>query len=160
MPIAILSVGQPADAKTNVQISLDGEQAWSRSGELNFLGNQIDRGSGTLHARAMLSNPDLTIVPGQFARVQLPLSPAQPALLIPDSAELTDQSSKTVMVVQDDGTVVPKQVEVGGLEDNGMRVITRGLLPTDRVVINGLMRLRPGLKVEAHLAPLFPTTKN
>jgi multidrug efflux system membrane fusion protein len=73
---------------------------------------------------------------------------------------LTDQSSKTLMVVQDDGTVVPKQVEVGGLDDNGMRVITRGLLPTDRVVINGLMRLRPGLKVEAHLAPLFPTTKN
>jgi RND family efflux transporter MFP subunit len=154
------SAGQPADAKTTVQISLDGEQAWSRTGELNFLDNQIDRGSGTLHARATLSNPDLTIAPGQFARVRLPVSPAQPALLIPDSAQLTDQSSKTLMVVQDDGTVVPKQVEVGGLEDNGMRVITRGLLPTDRVVINGLMRLRPGLKVEAHLAPLFPTTQN
>jgi multidrug efflux pump subunit AcrA (membrane-fusion protein) len=73
---------------------------------------------------------------------------------------LTDQSSKTLMVVQGDGTVVPKQVETGPLEDNGMRVITRGLLPTDRVVINGLMRLRPGLKVEAHLVPLSPTTKN
>jgi RND family efflux transporter MFP subunit len=154
------SAGQRADAKTIVQISVDGEQAWSRTGELNFLDNQIDRGSGTLHARATLSNPDLTIAPGQFARVRLPVSPAQPALLIPDSAQLTDQSSKTLMVVQDDGIVVPKQVEVGGLEDNGMRVITRGLLPTDRVVINGLMRLRPGLKVEAHLAPLFPTTKN
>jgi len=154
------SAGQRADAKTIVQISVDGEQAWSRTGELNFLDNQIDRGSGTLHARATLSNPDLTIAPGQFARVRLPVSPAQPALLIPDSAQLTDQSSKTLMVLQDDGTVVPKQVEVGGLEDNGMRVITRGLLPTDRVVINGLMRLRPGLKVEAHLAPLFPTTKN
>jgi len=154
------SVGQPADAKTTVQISLDGEQAWSRTGELNFLDNQIDRGSGTLHARATLSNPDLTIVPGQFARVRLPVSPAQPALLIPDSAQLTDQSGKTLMVVQDDGTVVPKQVEIGALEDNGMRVITRGLLPTDRVVINGLMRLRPGLKVEAHLAALSRTTKN
>jgi multidrug efflux system membrane fusion protein len=58
------SVGQPAEAKTTVQINLDGEQAWSRTGELNFLDNQIDRGSGTLHARATLSNPDLTIVPG------------------------------------------------------------------------------------------------
>ena len=154
------SAGQPADAKKTVKISLDGEQAWSRTGELNFLDNQIDRGSGTLHARATLSNPDLAIAPGQFARVRLPVSPAQPALLVPDSAQLTDQSSKTLMVVQDDGTVVPKQVEVGGLEDNGMRVITRGLLPTDRVVINGLMRLRPGLKVEAHLALLVPTTKN
>ena len=154
------SAGQPADAKTTVQISLDGEQAWSRTGELNFLDNQIDRGSGTLHARATLSNPDLTIAPGQFARVRLPVSPAQPALLVPDSALATDQSNKTLMVLQDDGTVVPKQVEIGALEDNGMRVITRGLLPTDRVVINGLMRLRPGLKVEAHLAPLFRTTKN
>src|SRR5258705_9001608 len=154
------SAGQPTDAKNTVQISLDGEQAWSRTGELNFLDNQIDRGSGTLHARATLSNPDLTIAPGQFARVRLPVSPAQPALLIPDSAQLTDQSSKTLMVVQADGTVVPKQVETGALEDNGMRVITRGLLPTDRVVISGLMRLRPGLKVEAHLAPLSPTTKN
>src|SRR5882724_1447371 len=153
------SVGQPAEAKTTVQISLDGEQAWSRTGELNFLDNQIDHGSGTLHARATLSNPDLTIVPGQFARVRLPVSPAQPALLIPDSAQLTDQSGKTLMVVQDDGTVVPKKVEIGAL-DNGMRVITRGLLPTDRVVINGLMRLRPGLKVEAHLAPLSHATKN
>jgi multidrug efflux system membrane fusion protein len=154
------SVGQPAEAKTTVQISLDGEQAWSRTGELNFLDNQIDRGSGTLHARVTLSNLNLTIVPGQFARVRLPVSPAQPALLIPDSAQLTDQSGKTLMVVQDDGTVIPKKVETGALEDNGMRVITRGLLPTDRVVINGLMRLRPGLKVEAHLAPLSPTTKN
>jgi RND family efflux transporter MFP subunit len=153
------SVGQPAE-KTTVQISLDGEQAWSRTGELNFLDNQIDRGSGTLHARATLSNPDLTIVPGQFARVRLPVSPAQPALLIPDSAQLTDQSGRTLMVVQDDGTVVPRKVEIGALEDNGMRVITRGLLPTDRVVINGLMRLRPGLKVEAHLATLSRTTKN
>src|SRR5229473_3019081 len=78
------SVGQPAEPKTTVQISLDGEQAWSRTGELNFLDNQIDRGSGTLHARATLSNSDLTIAPGQFARVRLPVSPAQPALLVPD----------------------------------------------------------------------------
>jgi RND family efflux transporter MFP subunit len=154
------SAAQPVDLKTSVQISLDGEQAWSRTGELSFLDNQIDRGSGTLRARATLSNPDMTIAPGQFARVRLPVSSAQPALLIPDSAQLSDQSSKTLMVVRDDGTVVPKQVETGALEDNGMRVITRGLLPTDRVVINSLMRLRPGLKVEAHLAPLSPTTKN
>ena len=154
------SIGEPADAKTTVQISLDGDQAWSRTGELNFLDNQIDRGSGTLRARATLSNPDLTIAPGQFARVRLPVSPAKPALLVPDSALATDQSSKTLMVVQDDGTVVPKQVEIGALEENGMRVITRGLLPTERVAINGLMRLRPGIKVEAHLAPLSPTTRN
>jgi RND family efflux transporter MFP subunit len=150
----------PAGMRTTVQISLDGEQPWSRTGELDFLDNRIDRGSGTMHARATLANSDLAIVPGQFARVRMPVSPARPELLAPDAALATDQSSKTLMVVQADGTVVPKRVELGALADNGMRVITRGLLPTDRIVINGLMRLRPGLKVEAHLAPLSPTAKN
>ena len=148
-----------AGTKTTVQISLDGEEPWSRIGELDFLDNRIDRGSGTMHARATLSNPDLTIVPGQFARIRVPVSPAQPELLVPDSALVTDQSTKTVMVLREDGTVVPKQVEIGGLEDHAMRVITHGLLPNDQVVINGLMRLRPGLKVEAHLAPLPITAK-
>jgi RND family efflux transporter MFP subunit len=75
-----------AGTKTTVQVSLDGEQPWSRIGELDFLDNRIDRGSGTMHARATLSNPDLTIVPGQFARIRVPVSPAQPELLVPDSA--------------------------------------------------------------------------
>ena len=148
-----------AGTKTTVQVSLDGEQPWSRIGELDFLDNRIDRGSGTMHARATVSNPDLTIVPGQFARIRVPVSPAQPELLVPDSALVTDQSTKMVMVLREDGTVVPKQVEIGALEDNAMRVIAHGLLPNDQVVINGLMRLRPGLKVEAHLTPLPITAK-
>jgi len=150
----------PAGTKTTVQVSLDGEQPWSRIGELDFLDNQINRGSGTMHARATLPNPGPAIAPGQFARIRVPVSPAQPELLVPDSALVTDQSTKTVMVLREDDTVVPKQVEIGALEDNGMRVIRRGLLPNDQVVINGLMRLRPGLKVEAHLAPLPTAAKN
>jgi RND family efflux transporter MFP subunit len=146
--------------KTTVQISLDGEQPWSRIGELNFLDNQVDRSSGTLHARATLSNTDLAIAPGQFARVRVPVSGVQPELLVPDSALVTDQSGKMVMVVLKDGTVAPKPVEIGALEDNGMRVISRGLLPGDHVVINGLMRVRPGLKVGAHFAQLPTTAKN
>ena len=86
-----------AGTKTTVQISLDGEEPWSRIGELDFLDNRIDRGSGTMHARATLSNPDLTIVPGQFARIRVPVSPAQPELLVPDSALVTDQSTNPVV---------------------------------------------------------------
>jgi RND family efflux transporter MFP subunit len=142
-----------------VQISLDGERPWARTGDLDFLDNEIDRRSGTLHARATVANPDLAIAPGAFARVRVPLSATLPQLLVPDAAVGTDQSSKLVMVVQDDGVVVPKPVETGPLEDHAMRVITHGLLPTDRVVIQGLMRVRPGMKVEPHLQTVDANTK-
>jgi multidrug efflux system membrane fusion protein len=106
----------------------------------------MDRGSGTIHARASLPNPDLFIAAGQFARLRLPTSTVKPTLLVPDSAVSTDQSRKLVMTVAEDGTVVPKPVEVGSLSD-GLRVINGGLAPTDRVIINGLMRARPGSRV-------------
>jgi multidrug efflux system membrane fusion protein len=145
---------QPADEKTAVEVSLDGEKPWSRTGVLDFIDNQVDRSSGTLHARATLANPDMTIAPGQFARLRVPVSPAQPELLVPDTALVTDQSTKMVMVAQADSTVAPKQVEIGALTNDGMRVVTTGLLPTDRVITDNLMQLRPGLKVVANMAPV------
>jgi multidrug efflux system membrane fusion protein len=143
-----------------VQISVDGERPWARTGDLDFLDNEIDRRSGTLHARATLANPDMMIAPGGFARVRVPLSATLPLLLVPDAAVGTDQSSKLVMVVQDDGVVVPKPVETGPLEDHAMRVITHGLLPIDRVVVQGLMRVRPGMKVEPHLTTIDANTNS
>jgi multidrug efflux system membrane fusion protein len=153
------TAARPSGANA-VQLSLDGERPWSRTGNLDFLDNQIDRRSGTLRARATLDNPDLVITPGAFARVRVPLSATAPQLLVPDAAVGTDQSSKLVMVVQDDGVVMPKPVETGALEDHAMRVITHGLLPTDRVVVQGLMRVRPGMKVESHLRTADATTKS
>ncbi|MEH2474282.1 multidrug efflux system membrane fusion protein [Nitrobacteraceae bacterium AZCC 2161] len=151
---------QPAAMKTTVQVGLDGEKPLSRTGTLDYLDNQVDRGSGTMHVRATLSNPEMIIAPGQFARVRVPISPPRVELLIPDAALLADQSTRSVMVVEEDGKVVPKQVEIGALDDLGMRVITRGLLPTDHVVVNGLMRLRPGTKVAAHVEMLPSTGKD
>jgi RND family efflux transporter MFP subunit len=152
------AAARPSGANA-VQISLDGERPWARTGDLDFLDNEIDRRSGTLHARATLANPDMAIAPGAFARVRVPLSATLPQLLVPDAAVGTDQSSKLVMVVQDDGVVVPKPVETGPLEDHAMRVITHGLRPTDRVVVQGLMRVRPGMKVEPHLQTADANTK-
>lgn len=129
-----------------VQASLSDEQDWTRRGTLDFVDNQLDRSSGTIHARASLPNLDLFIAPGQFARLRLPTSAPTPTLLVPDAAVATDQSRKLVMTVSADGTVVPKPVETGPLDD-GLRVISTGLKPTDRVIINGLMRARPGSKV-------------
>ena len=129
-----------------IEASLSDEKGWPRHGQLDFLDNELDRSSGTIHARATLANPDLFIAPGQFARLRLPVSMPHPALLVPDAALTTDQSHKLVMTVGADGTIVPKPVEIGALSD-GLRIVTSGLSADDQVVINGLMRARPGAKV-------------
>ena len=133
-----------------VKISLGDEAGWPRKGMLDFIDNQVDRSSGTMHARATVANPDLLIVPGQFARLQLPVSAPQPVLLVPDAALVTDQSRKLVLTVLPDGSVVRKPVEIGALEGNDLRIVTKGLDPTDQVIVNGLMRVRPGVKVAPH----------
>ncbi len=143
-----------AGLSPTVQVSLSDEQSWSRQGELTFIDNQVDRGSGTLHARATLPNTDLLIAPGQFARLRLPVGAPLPVMLVPDSAVVADQSRKLLMVVDDGGTVVAKPVEVGALEGEQLRIITRGIEPTDKVVIGGLMRIRPGSKATAKPATI------
>ncbi len=138
-----------------VEARLSDEHGWPRHGKLDFIDNQIDRGSGTIHARATLPNPDLLIAPGQFARLRLPTSARKPTLLLPDSAISTDQSRKLVMTVAADGAVVPKPVETGQLSD-GLRIIEAGIKPTDQVIINGLMRARPGSKVKPQPGSIKP----
>ncbi len=139
-------LGAARDGSVTVQARLMDEQAWHRQGTLNFLDNQLDRGSGTIRARASFPNKDDFIVPGQFARLRLPTSAPHLALLVPDAAVATDQSRKLVMTVSADGTVVPKVIEPGPLFD-GLRIVRSGLNPSDKVIINGLMRARPGAKV-------------
>jgi RND family efflux transporter MFP subunit len=149
--------GNPIDH--TVQASLSDEQTWTRRGQLDFVDNQMDRSSGTIHARATLTNPDLFIAAGQFARLRLPTSAARPTLLVPDAAVSTDQSRKLVMTVAADGTVVPKPVEVGPLS-GGLRIINAGLAPTDQVIINGLMRARPGTKVKPQPGSIAPPAES
>jgi multidrug efflux system membrane fusion protein len=133
----------PHDA---VAISLDGDGRFDRHGTLDFIDNAVNRSSGTIHARATVPNPDFSITPGQFARLRVALGDAAPVLLVPAAAVMPDQSRHLVMTVAADGTVVPKLVETGDLDD-GLRVIRSGLSANDRVVIDGLVRVRPGIKV-------------
>jgi RND family efflux transporter MFP subunit len=134
--------GQPDD----VAISLDGDGHFDRHGALDFIDNAVNRSSGTIHARATVANPDFAITPGQFARLRVATSTPAPALLIPAAAIVPDQSRQIVMTVAADGTVVPKPVETGDLY-HGLRVIRGGLAPTDTVIIDGIVRARPGAKV-------------
>jgi len=142
------SKDSPAD---RVEIELSDEARFTRQGTLDFVDNVLDRSSGTLHARAIVPNPDLLLTPGEFARVSLSLGAPAPSLLVPDSAVLPDQSQHLVLTVSSDGTVVPRQVEIGDLRD-GFRVIRSGLTPNDRVIIDGLPYATPGSKVEAQEA--------
>jgi RND family efflux transporter MFP subunit len=130
-----------------VQAKLMDDTGWSLNGRIDFIDNQVDRGAGTIRVRAVFPNPDLRLTPGQFARIRVPASNRYPALIVPESALLNDQARKIVMTVAADGTVVPKVVRPGPNRGPELRIIRSGLEPADRVIINGLMRVRPGMKV-------------
>src|SRR6202044_2651741 len=116
----------------DVDISLAGDGHFDRHGKLDFIDIAVNRSSGTIHARATVPNPDLTLTPGQFARLRVALGEPASALLVPAAAVMPDQSRQIVMTVAADGTVVPKVVEIGGLYD-GLRVVRGGLAADDRV---------------------------
>jgi RND family efflux transporter MFP subunit len=134
------------DTPNPVQISLVGETKPSHSGRMDFLDNRLDVGTGTLRGRALVDNRDLSMLPGQFARIRVIASGQYEALLVPDAAVATDQSRKIVMVVRSDDTVEAKPVVLGPLDD-GLRVVREGLKPDDRVIVDGLQRARVGAKV-------------
>jgi len=129
-----------------VEIALSDETEFARQGTLDFVDNALNRSSGTIHARATVPNSDGLLTPGVFARVRLVVGAAVPALLVPDTAVLPDQSQHIVMTVAPDGTVVPKRVEIGDLH-GGLRVIRSGLTPNDQVIIDGIPHAAPGAKV-------------
>ena len=129
-----------------VQVSLGDETRPARTGTLDFLDNAVDRGSGTIHARATVPSPSLFLAPGELARLRLPITGSETVMLVPAAAVMLDQSQQLVMTVAPDGTVVPKLVQTGGLE-HGLRIVRSGLKPTDRVIIDGLMRAMPGTRV-------------
>ena len=129
-----------------VDIRLMDEDDFPHQGTLDFVDNQIDPNSGTIVARAVLPNPDRFFVPGTFGRIRLPGSGEFEAMLIPDEAVIADQARKIVMVVDAEATVSPRPVRLGALH-KGLRVVKDGLLPSDRVVVAGIQRARPGAKV-------------
>jgi RND family efflux transporter MFP subunit len=132
-----------------VSISLADESTYGHPGTLNFVDNALDRSSGTIHARAIVPNPDLLMTPGGFARVRLAVSTPQPMLLVPDAAVLPDQSDHIVLTVGPNNVVMPKRVQLGDIR-GGLRVIRSGLTPTDKVIVDGIPFAQPGSKVSPH----------
>jgi len=137
---------------TMVRLKLIDERDFNHVGRMDFVDNVIERSTGTIRGRAVFANAQGLFTPGMFARVQVPGSAPYTALLIPDTAIGSEQARKFVYVVRPDNTVAQKYVELGPL-DNGERVIRSGLEPTDTVIVEGVMRARPGIKVNPETAP-------
>jgi len=131
-----------------VLIGLASETGFPHEGRLNFVDNRVDGTNGTVSARAVLSNPNGLFTPGLFARVRLLGSDRHAATMVQDQAIGTDQDRKFVLVLKKDNTVEYRPVTTGRVVD-GLRTVESGLKPGERVVINGLMRIRPGMKVAA-----------
>jgi RND family efflux transporter MFP subunit len=141
--------GRPSsrDAQNPVSVRLADESDFKHQGRMDFVDNVINPKTGTIRGRAVFDNKDGFLTPGFFGRLRL-FGGEHETLLVPDGAIASDQSSKIVFTVADDGTVGTKLIELGPMVD-GLRVIRSGLAPTDRIVIDGLQRARPGAKVTA-----------
>jgi membrane fusion protein, multidrug efflux system len=136
------------DYKNPVFVGLADERGFPREGFMDFVDNQVDRGTGTIVGRAILPNPNLSLTPGLFARLRLPGSGRYRATLLPDEAIASDQSQKYVFVVDRENKTQYRPVKIGPLVD-GLRVVREGVTPDDWVVVAGLQRARPGLTVDA-----------
>ncbi|UJJ33025.1 efflux RND transporter periplasmic adaptor subunit [Halopseudomonas maritima] len=137
-----------------VRLGLGSGDDFPFSGELDFVDNQFNPGTGTLQYRAVIANPQGRFRPGQFARVQMPVAAASKAILIDQKAVLTDQDRRYVYVLDERDRATRRFVETGRRVD-GLLVISGGLQAGDRVVVNGLQKiLYPGIEVAPQLVAM------
>ncbi len=143
------------DNRSAVHLGLADEEGFPHRGYVDFVDNQLNPESGTIRLRGVFSNKDHLFTPGLFARIRLVGSGKYPATLVLDRAVGTDQDKKFVLVLKPDSTVDYRPVQVGRLVD-GLRVVSSGLKPGEQIVINGLQRARPGMKVTPTVAEMAP----
>lgn len=136
-------------------LALTNEREGKRQGRLDFVDNRLDGASGTIRARAVFENKDLFLTPGLFGRITLSGSDPYPGVLVPDEAVANDQDRRVVYVLAEDNSVSARPVRPGPRID-GYRVIRSGLKGDETIVVNGLMRIRPGVKVTPQTTTLPP----
>jgi len=142
-----------------VRIRLLDEPTFTHAGKMDFVDNRLDPSTGTIRGRALVPNPDGFLTPGQFGRLQLIGSGEFDALLVPDSAILSDQARRFVWALGKDDIAEQRFVEPGNLE-RGLRIVRAGLRRDDRIVINGMQRVRPGAKVAPTSGRVEPPAGN
>lgn len=136
-------------AGVDVMLKLIDEQDFVHKGRMDFVDNVIDRTTGTIRGRAVFRNANGLFTPGMFGRVRVPASPPHEALLVPDVAIGSEQARKYVLTLTKDNVVAPKYVVLGQLVGD-LRVIKSGIGPDDTIIVNGMARVRPGMKVAPH----------
>jgi membrane fusion protein, multidrug efflux system len=136
------------DTEIPAEMELADETGFPHKGYMDFVDNRVDPNTGTLRARGVFTNTDHTLSPGLFGRIRIPGSGKYPALLIPDRALGSDQAQKFVYVVNGEKKVEFRPVKIGPMID-GLRVVKEGLKPGEQIIIEGLLRVRAGVVVEA-----------
>jgi membrane fusion protein (multidrug efflux system) len=136
-----------SDAKQpEVKLFLPDGSAFPAAGKLNFAGSTVDTSLGTVQMRAEFPNPKLELLPGQYVKVQV-IAGSRPAILVPQTAVLQNESGRFVWLVGPDGKAMPRNIRAGNWSDNDW-VVLEGLKPGDSVIVDNLIKLRPGTAVE------------
>lgn len=135
------------EIKVTAQIRLADENNWAREGVVDFVDNRLDQNTGTLRMRVLVENDNELLRPGIFGRLRMAITEPHVAMLIPDRAVVSDQAAKVLMVIGEEGKVTPKPVKLGTLIGNDMRVIRSGIEASDQVIVEGLLKARPGTPV-------------
>jgi RND family efflux transporter MFP subunit len=136
-----------ARGRVPVSFTLANETIEPQQGVLDFVDNRVDPTTGTIRTRGVFPNTNRLLTPGLFVRVRIPGSDMYQALLVSDRAISTDQGQKHVWVVNEQNVVEYRQVTVGSLQNDGLRVVNAGVKSGEWVVVNGLQRVRPGVTV-------------
>ena len=145
--------GRAGDESVQVQVGLAGEEGFPHAGRLYSVDNRLDTRSGTIRMRALVDNADGRMIPGLQARIRIQASSVYPAVLVDETAIGTDQDRRYVLVVDGEGHVQYRQLELGSRQGR-QRVVRAGLAPGDRIIVEGAGRVRPGDRVQAVVAAL------
>jgi len=147
----LAAVGQRAnenEGRIIVQLGLIDENGYPHQGYIDYVDPRMDASTGTLKVRGLINNPDQLLSPGLFARVRIHGGSPHPALLIPGRAIGTDQDQQFVWVVKPDGLVDYRKIKPG-IQLGSFRTVLEGLSVDDQIVVDGLPKVRPGVKVQA-----------
>ncbi len=150
--------GPPRRGLESIPVEMDTDGGGTLKGHLQLVDNQVNAKSGTVRVRAVFDNPDGRLMPGQFAQVRMGGVHPEQALLLSERAIGTDQSKRFVFVVDGENKAVYREVTLGATVD-GLRIVTSGLKPNERVVVNGLQRVRPGALLAPQAAPQATAAK-
>jgi len=139
--------GSSRSTANPVFLKLQDETEYVHEGVMDFVDNEIDRNTGTIEGRAILDNKDGFIEPGMFGKARLLGSAEHEAIMIPDEIIGTNQSVRFVYVVGENNVVTTKNVTLGPLHTNGLRIVRDGLTSTDKLITNNIQKIRPGVTV-------------